>query len=225
MAGRTTAPSPPASQAGRRRTGSRRCRPTCLPVERLLPSAIAGELRLAARSAGEITPELIGQLNARFEITERFGVSRTRLRNYLVRVRTDEDGAEGGDDVWAGKVRNHRRRQASIASILDATFGRLAECSPDLWERRAYLLLVGLTYERLAVGEGAVTTDELVTLANVLAKLHIGSSGKHTNGKVPSKESGAALGTGGQAASGTRRLPKRFADAVREVYGADFQAP
>ncbi|MDO8630534.1 MAG: hypothetical protein Q7R41_08570, partial [Phycisphaerales bacterium] len=36
-----------------------------------------------------------------------------------------------------------RRRQASVAVILDRTFGSMAKCNPELWERRAYLMLMG----------------------------------------------------------------------------------
>lgn len=194
------------------------------PVERLLPPTVVSELRSAARSMGKITPQVVDQLNTRFEITERFGVTRARLRNFLAKVLTERDQEapreRGAGAAWASRVRDHRRRQASIASILDSTFGRLAECSPDLWERRAYLLLVGLTYERLAADEGTLATEELVTLANVLAKLRVGAGGGHTNGKARSSPRGGSRGDGG-----TGRLPKRFAEVVREVYGADFQTP
>ena len=44
------------------------------------------------------------------------------------------DKARGED--WNHRLANHRRRQASVSTILDQTFGQLASCSPDLWERR-----------------------------------------------------------------------------------------
>ena len=47
------------------------------------------------------------------------------------------------------KTAEFRRRQVSVAAILDETFGELAKCDPDLWERRAYLMLIGLVYEKL----------------------------------------------------------------------------
>ena len=112
---------------------------------------------------------------------------------------------------WADKVIAHRRRQISVADILDRTFGTLAKCSPDLWEQRAYLMLVGLVYERLAVHEDDITTDDLVTLAKVLAESRRAAA--RTRESKPISDAAQA----DQPADG--QLPDRFADAVRQIYG------
>ena len=119
-------------------------------------------------------------------------------------------------DRWPERLRAHRTRQASVASILDAAFGCLADCSPELWERRAYLMLVGMVYERLGAGEQEIPTDELVALAKVLAE----------NRRVEVR-SRAGDSPGRAVEPGARNdgpLPERFADIVRQVYGTNFQA-
>lgn len=68
------------------------------------------------------------------------------------------------------KTADFRQRQVSVAAILDETFGELAKCDPDLWERRAYLMLIGLVYEKLATCESTLPTDELISLAKALAE-------------------------------------------------------
>ncbi len=125
--------------------------------------------------------------------------------------------AETEGETWSAKVRRYRRRQASVASILDGLFGRLADCSPELWERRAYLMLVGLVYERLALDEDEIPTEELVKLAKVLAENRRieAKLQQATKDSTPDKEDEAAKGD----------LPDRFADVVRQVYGTNFQPP
>lgn len=106
--------------------------------------------------------------------------------------------------------RGHRLRQASVAVILDQVFGPLAKCDPDLWDRRAYLLLVGSAYERMANNED-ITTDELVKLARVLAENRRSKAG------VLSADSAKVDDT---AQPGENRLlPDRFGEMVRDLYG------
>ena len=64
--------------------------------------------------------------------------SRTTLDR---KANTDPEPAA---DDWGDKLNACRRRQQSVAAILDRTFGQWAESNPDLWERRAYLMLIGL---------------------------------------------------------------------------------
>ena len=66
-------------------------------------------------------------------------------------------------------IRSHRLRQATVAEILDQTLGKFAQSRPDLWERRAYLLLVGLVYEQLSNIE-EISLDELTAFAKILAE-------------------------------------------------------
>lgn len=111
-------------------------------------------------------------------------------------------------------VVSHRLRQASVAAILDEVFGPFGGSDPKLWERRAYLLLVGSVYERLAT-DAELGTDELVKLARVLAESRRSKSSKVST--TPPDDQ-AAVNT--SSADGNGRLPDRFADMVRDLYGA-----
>ena len=110
----------------------------------------------------------------------------------------------------------HRQRQASIAAILEATFGRFAESAPDLWDRRAYLLMVGLVYERLAAEQQEVTTDELVALSRMLQRKPAAASSKDAD------RNGAAAASAGARSSDRF---SGFAEAVRAVYGTSLPLP
>lgn len=113
-----------------------------------------------------------------------------------------------GDDVAV-----HRLRQASVASILDQLFGPFGASDPKLWERRAYLLLVGSVYERLAA-DADLSTDELVKLARVLAE--------HRRSKSPSKSGDSESLSSGAQGAGDGPLPDRFAEMVRDLYGTSL---
>ncbi len=120
-------------------------------------------------------------------------------------------------ETWKGKVRDHHRRQASVAAILDQTLGHFAKSDPRLWERRAYLMLVGLVYERLATNEEEISTDDLVTLAKVLAenrRAEARAQGSHRLSETPES-----------LQSSTGKLPDNLADVVRQVYGTHLQVP
>lgn len=118
-------------------------------------------------------------------------------------------------ETWKGKVQNHHRRQASVAAILDQTLGHFAKSDPGLWERRAYLMLIGLVYERLATNEEEISTDDLVTLAKVLAenrRAEARAQGNHRLSETPES-----------LRSSTGKLPDHLADVVRQVYGTKLQ--
>ena len=123
-------------------------------------------------------------------------------------------GNSTGED-WHDRLANYRRRQASVSTILDETFGQLAACSPDLWERRAYLMLVGLVYERLALHEDEISTEELISLSKALAE----------NRRVELNQRKLRQGndTTEVRVSHDEKLPKHFADSVRQVYGLDVE--
>ncbi len=204
------------------------CRPaaTRVPLDRLLPAEVTAALRRIVESGANVTPKLVRDLDRRFRIGENHGVSTRRLRTFLERMRKEAgpaaDECRASEQTplerpWSEKLRAHRRRQASVASILDATFGHLADCNPDLWERRAYLMLLGLVYERLATNEEELATDELVALAKVLAE-HRRIDARAGAGDRKDDSEGTARRTDG-------KLPDHFADVVRQVYGADFQNP
>jgi hypothetical protein len=197
---------------------------TRAPVEMLLPAEVLAALGEVARSRETISAKLLRDLDRRFSLVAEYGVSVRRLRSFLERVRRQEagrkdltPGEEPAAEGWRDKLRAHRRRQASVASILDATFGRLGDCDPALWERRAYLMLVGLVYERLATNEEELATEELVSLAKVLAehrridaRAGVGDSREHSStDRKP----------------GEGELPEHFADLVRQVYGTNLHVP
>ena len=121
------------------------------------------------------------------------------------------------NEMWNGKIRAHRRRQASVAAILDQTLGELAKSNPDLWERRAYLMLVGLVYERLATNEDEISTEELVTLAKVLAE--------NRRVEARTRESDCTHDSQDRSSERARPLPGHFADIVQQVYGTNVQKP
>ena len=199
-------------------------RATRAQLEKLLPAEVIAALGEAARSRAPITAKLLQDLDGRFSIAERYGVSARRLRTFIERGRRrsaeSKDhpcGEASSEEGWSEKLRAHRRRQASVASILDATFGRLGDCDPSLWERRAYLMLVGLVYERLATNEEELATEELVSLARVLAE-H-----RRIDARAGTAESKQESAPGIKPAGGN--LPDHFADVVRQIYGTDFQGP
>ena len=209
------------------KAGSKISRTSYAPVERLLPDSVAAQLQCAAASAPTVTAKLAAEMDRRFAIAEQYGVSRRRLRNYLERVRranstepssnaSPDTCARHEDEAWKRKANVHHRRQASVAAILDQTFGQLAKCNPELWDRRAYLMLVGLVYERLATNEDEISNDELVSLAKILAENRRAEARLNSKPHPHGDES---------AASAKSRLPDRFADVVRQVYGTSFQPP
>jgi len=112
-------------------------------------------------------------------------------------------------------VASHRLRQASVAAILDQLFGPFGASDPKLWERRAYLLLVGSVYERLAM-DAELGTDELVKLARVLAESR---RSKSSRGSSTVHDESAAVNDA--SGSGNGRIPDRFAAMVRDLYGAN----
>ena len=120
------------------------------------------------------------------------------------------------------QLQEYRARQVSVAAILDAVFGPLAQCAPDLWERRAYLMLVGMVYERLAGDEDEVSTADLVSLAKVLAEI------RRAHSRYPlAADPASADNSDDDAPAGPApgRLPDRLADLIRQVYGTNFHPP
>ena len=196
------------------------------PIEKLLPPEITDELRRVAGLVTPITPEVVEELDRRFSLTRQHGVSRRRLGNYvrrLQRSKESEPGSAGSSSPCAQRaapeetLQDRRTRQAHVAEILQVTFGDLASCNPELWDRRAYLMLVGLVYERLAVGEEEISTEEVVALAKVLSESR----------RIALKANEAVQAGDENGKNNGRRgpLPNRFAEVVRQVYGTNFHSP
>jgi len=131
------------------------------------------------------------------------------------RKRTTDCPQSETKEGWKGKVQAHRQRQATVARILNRTFGRFAKSNPELWERRAYLMLVGLMYERLAVNEKEISTDELTALSKALAEQRRAEAQARDGRGVETND----------AENRDGELPQGFAEVVRQVYGTNFQPP
>ena len=196
------------------------------PFEKDLPAAVADELCEIACSDLDITEEFVRGLEKRLDLHRCHQITPRRLGNYLRRLRKRAAGEKPmpcpaeripPDAKGDEKLRTHRMRQAWVASILEATFGSFAECNPDLWDRHAYLMLVGSVYDRLANSEAEIATDELAALAKVLAECR--------RVAVPREPTPRKAKVRDEAVSPRGRLPERFAGVVRQVYGANFQGP
>lgn len=217
--------SPPRTD-GPSKTSHARRRNSRTPVERILPSTLIDEIASAVRSAPRVSSDLAEELDAQFEIETRFAVSKRRLRNYMQKLSNGRASPRRakcvpelteGTPAAADELRRYRTRQASVASILDATFGPLADCNTDLWDRRAYLMLVGLVYERLALSEDELPTKDLVALAKILAEARRAQTRTSDDSRkgVPAESDSPPTGP----------LPERFADVVKQVYGTNFHEP
>lgn len=195
------------------------------PVDQVLPPSIVTELREIAASDRPITSAVAGELEGRHGLHARYGVTPRRLLNCLNRWRQKESVApsrfpEDGAPESAPsnhRLREFRQRQASITSILESCFGDAATCKPELWERRAYLMVIGLVYERLAACEDDLPTGELATLAKVLvdARRALGERSKEAEKVVQPVEATQPPG----------ELPEPFCEAVRRVYGTNLRSP
>lgn len=128
----------------------------------------------------------------------------------------EESHAQSGEEKESSNalVSKYRKRQLSVGAILDTTFGQLAKCNPDLWDRRAYLMLIGTLYEKLAINEDDLPTDELVALAKVLAEnrraeAHIRKAPVDVEAASPADNKGDPSDV--------------LAEAVRRIYGAEVK--
>ena len=106
-----------------------------------------------------------------------------------------------------------REGQACAASILCSVFGALAEQNPELWGHRAYLLLMGIVYQRLAANEESISLEELVSLAKVLAEQRRIAARAGQGEVADPPDLPASLRT---------QLPGEFADVVKQIYGTNF---
>ncbi|MFQ5592372.1 MAG: hypothetical protein ACE5HE_14525 [Phycisphaerae bacterium] len=226
----TPAPTPCASRAIRRRAA----------VDKVLPPELIEELQAVIATAPLVNVELTREIDKRFGIGKRFSVPTQQLRRYLQRLHDrrvaeqvcankHSDEAEGNGRAGMGdsdgeqapglreRLRAHRTRQMSIASILDATFGPLAQSNPELWDRRAYLMLVGLVYDRLASAEEELPSAEIIALAKVLSEARRAEARARDHQRAGESKDAATTPLG--------PLPQSFADVVRQVYGTNFHDP
>jgi len=102
----------------------------------------------------------------------------------------------------------HHERLHSIGGILDGMFGKLKDCPKELWDQRAFLMIVGLVYEKLSAKENRISLKEITTLGRILAEQRRSrTSGAHRPRRK--KKSGAV----------SSELPEAFGQAVKRLYG------
>lgn len=183
-------------------------------IHRILPGSVIDELRRkVAVVGGSISAEFASALDHELQIHERFGVGRKRLRTFLqslqTKARTTGKAVDSVSPEGAA-VQDHRARQASAAAVIKKTFGPLAKSRPELWNKHAYLLLVGIIYERLSMDQAGIPTKELVSLAKILLD---GRRNVACSEGQPDGDDGETV------SAGKGPLPDRFADLVRQVYG------
>ena len=114
----------------------------------------------------------------------------------------------------ADELKDQRQRQLCIAAILDETFGQFAKSDPNLWSRRAYLMLVGVVYERLATSKKELSTDELIALAKVLAANRRAEAQLRKDRRPDDEPETPAPVPKGD-------LPEHLREAIRQIYGTN----
>ncbi len=134
----------------------------------------------------------------------------TRRKHKSAKTCDDRTSATPAGDAAA--ARDRRTRQVCVARILEEGFGGLDQCRPSAWSRRAYWMLAGLIYERLAVDQESLTTAEVVALAKALAERERSQRGSSR------KAAGSGSKRGSRAADETDR-EARFARMIRDIYG------
>ena len=125
--------------------------------------------------------------------------------------RGNKAARQGGAEATGGdadaKLERYRARLKAVATILNGVLGKLKDEHPSLWEKRAYLMLVGVIYERLVLFGAELPTDEVVDLAKVLT----------TNRRpaIPKPQPNAP------PAEPETPVATQVADAARALYGVD----
>ncbi len=216
------------------------------PIERLLPNALIVEitehLTDLLQPEDDVSRKLTQTLYDEFKIRSCCGVTVSRFRNFLKRIhkkRNRRDSVHIPSEIisvesepldkktekepdWSVRLADHRRRQASIATILERLFGPLSKCATETWAHRTYLLLVGEIYYRLAAGKSELPTDELVAFAKVLAE----------HRRIEVQMAKALDGTEKEQGKISMKrdhnrtvLPTCFPKIVRDIYGTNFHPP
>lgn len=200
-----------------------------LPVEEAIPVDVLRQIEKVARWRGALNLRTARCLVTQFDTRKRFGVNAPRLLDHLTRAAATEDQSEAAEmaqgpgerEPTPAALQNHRQRQNTIAEILDSVFGRMKECNTDLWERRAWLMLVGMVYDRLASQELNIPTEELVSLSKILSPNR--RSPLRPGQETPAYDTAGRSPTD-SAPGGEPTLPPGLAQLVRQVYGTDLPA-
>lgn len=179
-------------------------------IRHRLPLEVLSPLSEAVRTAPAFNETLVKELDERFCLRRNYHISPSGLRAFLFRIRQPRGS------VTRTKLAGIRRRQDSVATILEETFGEKGKKNPLLWEKQAFLSLVGLVFERLSTNEKEVSTEELVTLSKMLAEQRRAEA--QSRDSAEPQTGPVAVGAGGE-------LPSDFGEAVKQIYGTNFHAP
>lgn len=162
---------------------------------------------------------LVQKFDGDHDICETYHVNLNQFQHYLKRLqkrlskqkkpKTTKD--ESAEKQSGEQLQARRERQAGIATLLQQVFGNLADLDPQLWSHRAFLMLMGLAYEKLSTNENELSTDELVKLTKALGDACRVQPQTKTK-KIPAEPS----------RKDSQPLPKNFAEIVRQVYGTNF---
>lgn len=175
----------------------------CAPANARTSVSIRVKISLIGPSAcaASVTTEMAKTLDEEFGLREKYGVEQPW--HFLVRER--EAAVE---DQFISNLKGVRRRQRRAGKILRKTMGKEVESDRRLWEDSAYLNLVEKIYVRLMEDKSGLPTEELTALSKAMAE----------HRRVSAREPGA---TGPEAVKG--ELPEDFGEAVKQIYGTNFQ--
>jgi len=179
--------------------GSRKC------IRNRMPAAVLRDLREKLVAAASVTTEMAKALDREFGLRDKYNV--VEPWHFLVRER---EAAE--EDLFLSKLKGVRRRQRRAGKVLRKTMGKEGESDRRLWENGTYLNLVERIYARLMDDKSGLPTEELTALSKAMAE----------HRRVSVREPGA---TGPAAAKGEGELPEDFGEAVKQIYGTNFQPP
>jgi len=185
-----------------------------------LPLDLQEQLAQQVRHYDRITGILVQKFDREHDICETYHVNHNQFQRYLKRLQnrsSNQNKPKTAKDASIEKqsgeqLQARRERQAEIADVLQKIFGNFADLKPELWSHRAFLMLMGLVYEKLSSNEHELSTDELVKLTKALGDAcRVQPQSKQDKKTTPE-----------QGNKKTDPLPKNFAEIVRHVYGTNF---
>lgn len=175
------------------------------PIRDRLPAARRRVLREKLLAVESVTTEIAKSLDCEFGLQDQYRVKQPW--HFLVRER---EAAQ--EDQFLRRLKGVRRRQRRAGKVLRKTMGKEGESDRRLWEDVTYLGLVEKIYVRLMEDKSGLPTADLTALSKAMAE-HRRVSVREPRGTGPE-----AVGTEGE-------LPEDFGEAVRRIYGTNFQAP
>ncbi len=182
-----------------KKPGTRKC------IRNRMPAAVLRVLREKLLAAERVTTGIAKALDCEFGLREKYGVALPW--HFLVRERE-----AAGEELFLSKLKGVRRRQLRAGKVLRKTMGKEGESDRRLWEDGTYLKLVERIYVRLMDDKSGLPTEELTALSKAMAE----------HRRVSVREPGA---TGPVAAGPAGEMPEDFGEAVKQIYGTNFQAP